>query len=261
MKENTIEKYEIKKVINNEVHYKSDSIIKEQPLTVFVNGYELVTLMTLPLNLKELAIGFIASENIINDFNEIKSVNFSHQNTVVQIELYKEVNINLFKKRTLTSGCGKGITFINLQDCALNEVNNDSFKINSTIINKLMSEMQNKSNLFLKTGGTHTAALASHNSIINVIEDIGRHNTVDKLIGYSYLNNIDLQHTMIITSGRVSSEIIIKVLKQKIPILISRSAPTSQAVEIAREKNITLVGFTRGNRFNIYNDLNRIIMD
>jgi FdhD protein len=260
MDDKTIEKYEIKKVINNEIHEKEDSIIKEQPLTIFVNGYELVTLMTLPLNLKELATGFIASENIIDDYNEIERINFSHQNTVVQIKIKKEVDINLYKKRTLTSGCGKGVTFTNLQDCALNEIHNDSFKINSKIINQLMSEMQKKSKLFLKTGGTHTAALADQEYIINVIEDIGRHNTIDKLIGHSYINKMDLQNMIIITSGRISSEIIIKVLKQKIPVLISRSAPTSQAVEIAREKNITLIGFTRGNRFNIYNDLNRIII-
>ncbi|MGM0445148.1 MAG: formate dehydrogenase accessory sulfurtransferase FdhD [Bacillota bacterium] len=258
MEDKTVEKYHIKKVIDNKIHNENDSIIKEQPLTIFVNGYELVTLMTLPLNLKELAVGFIASENIIDDYNEINAINFSHQDTVVQIELNKEVNINLYKKRTLTSGCGKGVTFTNLQDCALAEVYNDSFKINSSIINKLMSEMQKKSDLFLKTGGTHTAALADQDSIISVIEDIGRHNTIDKLIGFSYQNKITLKDKMIITSGRVSSEIIIKVLKQKIPILISRSAPTSQAVEIAREKNITLVGFTRGNRYNVYNDLDRI---
>jgi len=260
MDDKTIEKYEIKKVINNKVHNKKDSIIKEQPLTVFVNGYELVTLMTLPLNLKELSIGFIASENIIDDYNEIERIDFSHQNTVVQIKINKEVDINLYKKRTLTSGCGKGVTFTNLKDCALNEIHNESFRINSTIINQLMSGMQKKAKLFLETGGTHTAALADQDSIINEIEDIGRHNTIDKLIGHSYINKIDLQNMMIITSGRVSSEIMIKVLKQKIPILISRSAPTSQAVEIAREKNITLIGFTRGNRFNIYNDLNRIII-
>jgi len=260
MKEKTIEKYKIKKVINNKVQNIKDSVIKEQPLTIFVNGYELVTLMTLPLNLKELAIGFIASENIIDGYNEIEKIDFSHQNTIVQIKLNKEVDINLYKKRTLTSGCGKGVTFTNLQDCALNEIHNDNFRINSTIINQLMSEMQKKSKLFLETGGTHTAAIADQESIINVIEDIGRHNTIDKLIGYSYVNNIDLQNMMIITSGRISSEIMIKILKQKIPILISRSAPTSQAVEIAREKNISLIGFTRGKRFNIYNDLNRIMI-
>jgi|AntRauTorckE6833_2_1112554.scaffolds.fasta_scaffold00423_9 FdhD protein len=260
MEDKIVKEYQIKKIIDNKIQNENDRIIKEQPLTVFVNGYELVTLMTLPLNLKELAVGFIASENIIDDYDEINSINFSHQDTIVQIEISKDVDINLYKKRTLTSGCGKGVTFTNLQDCALDEVYNDNFKINSSVINQLMSEMQKKSDLFLKTGGTHTAALADQNSIISVMEDIGRHNTIDKLIGYSYQNKINLKNKMIITSGRVSSEIIIKVLKQKIPILISRSAPTSQAVEIAREKNITLVGFTRGNRYNIYNDLNRIII-
>lgn len=258
MTKQPIEKIQINKIKNNKKFATEDEIIRESPLTIFVNGYELVTLMTLPDKLKELTIGFLASENIIDHYNQINSIEFSHQSTVVQVDIEQEVDIGLFKKRTLTSGCGKGITFSNLNDCAVDNIKNLDLHINSNLINKLMTEMQKKANFFDRTGGTHTAALADEQKLIFVIEDIGRHNTIDKIIGKALIEGINLENKLILTSGRVSSEIIIKILKQKIPILISRSAPTSSAVEIAREKDITLIGFTRGSRYNLYNDLNRI---
>ena len=258
MDSTSVEKFKIKRVKNTSVKEFEDSIIKEQPFTIFVNGYELVTLMSLPKELKELTIGFLASEGILENLNEIKTMEFSHQNSIIQVELNKDIDINLFKKRTLTSGCGKGVTFSNLKDCSAVKISNNNLTMKADKIVNLMVNMQKKAKLFDETGGTHTSALANSDNIIYVIEDIGRHNTIDKIIGKSYLNKINLNDKAILTSGRVSSEIIIKVLKQKIPILISRSAPTSTAVNIAREKDLTLIGFTRGNRFNIYNDLNRV---
>lgn len=258
MESTSIEKFKIKRVKNNSVKELEDTIIKEQPFTIFVNGYELVTLMSLPKDLKELTIGFLASEGILVNLGEITNMEFSHQNSIIQVELAKDIDINLFKKRTLTSGCGKGVTFSNLKDCSSDKITKNNLTMKSKDLVKLMVNMQKSAKLFDKTGGTHTSALASSDNIVYVIEDIGRHNTIDKIIGKSYLDKIDLTDKAILTSGRVSSEIIIKVLKQKIPILISRSAPTTAAVNIAREKDLTLIGFTRGNRFNIYNDLNRI---
>ncbi len=254
----SVEKFKIKKVKNNSMEELEDSIIKEQPFTIFVNGYELVTLMTLPKDLKELTIGFLASEGILENLNEITDMKFTHQNSIIQVEIDKDIDINIFKKRTLTSGCGKGITFTNLKDCSAGKISENDLTMKSKNIVKLMVNMQKSAKLFEQTGGTHTAALTSSDNIVYVIEDIGRHNTIDKIIGKSFLNKINLNDKAILTSGRVSSEIIIKVLKQKVPILISRSAPTNSAVNIAREKDLTLIGFTRGNRFNIYNDLNRI---
>ncbi|HMA60208.1 MAG TPA: formate dehydrogenase accessory sulfurtransferase FdhD [Halanaerobiales bacterium] len=258
MEDKHTQKYQITKVRKNEQKKVEDFIIKEQPLTIFVNGYELVTLMTLPDKIKELTVGFLISEGILKDITEIKDLQLSHQNTIIRLKLDKEIEISLFKKRTLTSGCGKGVTFSNLKDCGAQAIDKNNFSVLSQSINSLMTEMQKKAELFDRTGGTHTAALSDGNKLLYVIEDIGRHNTIDKIIGKAYLEDIDLKNKVILTSGRVSSEIIIKAVKQQIPILISRSAPTSAAVEIAREKDITLVGFTRGARYNIYNDLNRI---
>ncbi|SRR6056297_136472 len=252
------EKYQITKVNKNHPEKVKDIVIKEQPLTIFVNGYELVTLMTLPDKLKELTVGFLASEGILQNISELKYFQFSHQKTIVRVNLNQEIDISLFKKRTLTSGCGKGVTFSNLKDCGAANISANNFTVLSNSINNLMTEMQKSAELFEQTGGTHTAALSNGEKLLYVIEDIGRHNTIDKIIGKAYLEETNLQNKLILTSGRVSSEIIIKVIKQKIPILISRSAPTSTAIEIAKEKDITLIGFTRGKRYNIYNDLQRV---
>lgn len=258
MENKLTQRYQIKKVREDVPKKVKDVVIKEQPLTIFVNGYELVTLMTLPDKFKELAVGFLISEGILKDVSEIEDMQLSQKNTIIKIELNKKIEINLYKKRTLTSGCGKGITFTNLKDCAAQGINDDNFTMLSQSINSLMTVMQKEAELFDRTGGTHTAALSNGNKLLYIIEDIGRHNTIDKIIGKSYLEDINLKNKAVLTSGRVSSEIIIKVAKQQIPVLISRSAPTSAAVEIAKEKNITLIGFTRGKRYNIYNDPNRV---
>jgi FdhD protein len=111
---------------------------------------------------------------------------------------------------------------------------------------------------YRETGGVHSAALAEKDNILIVREDIGRHNTVDKILGYAMLNSINLSDKVILISGRISSEIVLKTIKTKIPMIVSRSAPTDQAVEHARDSNITLIGFVRGQRMNVYSGLGRI---
>src|SRR6056297_2441881 len=257
MNNNSTESYKIDRVKNNESSQINDLIIKETPLLVIVNQNKLVSLMALPEKLKELTIGWLASENIIENINEIKYLHLSEDKTIINVNLKKDIDCRQFQTRTITSGCAKGSTFNN-KEYIKDQIADRSISIKSNMINKMMADMQEKALYFNKTGGTHTAALGNKNKLLYVIEDIGRHNTIDKIIGKAYLEDIDLKNKVILTSGRVSSEIIIKAVKQQIPILISRSAPTSAAVEIAREKDITLVGFTRGTRYNIYNDLNRI---
>lgn len=257
MNDNLTEIHQINIIKDNNIKQKKDIIIKEQPLTIFLNGNEIVTLMTLPDMLKELAVGFLISEGVIDNFYDIENLEFNCQNNVIWIKLNKKIEMELLKKRTLTSGCGKGVTFSDFKDCSINTIESE-ISINNKNINKFMIKMQKNAELFKKTGGTHTAALADQDKIHYIVEDIGRHNTIDKIIGKAYIEDIDLKNKVIITSGRVSSEIIIKVLKQKFPILISRSAPTSTAVKIAQKKNLTLIGFTRGNRYNVYHGINRI---
>jgi len=235
-----------------------DEIILERPLTIFVNNYELLTLMCLPENLEELIIGFLLSESLINNLAEVEDISFKMNRTAANVKLKKEVNFNLFKKRTLTSGCGGGTTFSSLKDCAETEKIKNKFKISAEKIAGLMTDMHKKADCFAKTGGTHISALADQGKIIFAIEDIGRHNTLDKIIGRSLKNNIDLSNKLVFTSGRISSEMVVKILKRKIAFLISRSAPTLSAVEMAENRNLTLVGFCRGKKMNIYSGEERV---
>ncbi|MCF8009504.1 MAG: formate dehydrogenase accessory sulfurtransferase FdhD [Halanaerobiales bacterium] len=256
--DNNLQDVDIKKVKMGNIDHKKDQVIKEVPLTIFVNNKELLTLMTIPREQKELTIGFLISESIIESIDQIEDLILSKENTIVNVTLNKNIEPDLFKKRTLTSGCGKGITFTKLKDCDHFHLESKKPVVKPDKILKLIKKLESSSILFKKTGGTHTAALADKKDLIFVVEDIGRHNTIDKIIGKSYLNNINLKDKLLLTSGRISSEIIIKALRQSIPIIISRSAPSSAAVKIGIQKNMTLIGFTRGKRFNIYSDNNRI---
>lgn len=251
-----IRKFEIDKFIDSE-----DLIIKESPLTLFVNGYQFLTLMILKENLKEMITGFLAAEGIIKSSKDIKRIKFKLEETVAMVEVNGDFTPGDYKKRTLTSGCGGASTFINLKDCAeAQQIKSDQQHQAESFID-LMVQMQQNSDYFQQSGGTHTAALASAKDIIYQIEDIGRHNALDKVIGRALLEDINLKDKILLTSGRISSEMIIKVLKQGIPFLVSRSAPTDAALKIARDRNITLIGFCRGKRFNIYSGEERIKLD
>ena len=249
-----IRKFKINKFIESE-----DILIKESPLTIFINDYQFLTLMILKENLEELITGFLAAEKIIENKQDIKSIKYKYEQTVAMVEIKGNFSPNNYKKRTLTTGCGSGSTFINLEDCAQAKEIESNKQYQAEVFTALMFELQQSTKYFQKTGGTHTAALASARKIIYQLEDIGRHNALDKVIGRALLDDIDLKDKIMLTSGRISSEMIIKVLKQGIPFLVSRSAPTDAAVKIARDRNITLIAFCRGQRFNIYSGEERIL--
>jgi len=260
MKEKIFAKEEIRKFKINKFIDSEDIIIRESPLTLFVNGYQFLTMMILKENLEEVVTGFLAAEGIIKSKKELKNIEFKNKRTVAMIEVIGDFSPRNYKKRTLTSGCGGGSTFINLKDCAETQHIKSSQQYPAEIFTDLMIEMHQNSDYFQQSGGTHTAALASEAKILYQFEDIGRHNALDKIIGRALLQDIDLQDKTMLTSGRISSEMIIKVLKQGIPFLVSRSAPTDAAVKIARDRNITLIGFCRGKRFNIYSGEERVIL-
>ena len=155
-------------------------------------------------------------------------------------------------KRLITSGCGKGITFYNVVDSISCRKVTSQAKISWQEVLSLMKNMQHQSQLFRVTGGVHSAGLCDNKDILVFSEDIGRHNAIDKIFGKCFLEGIKTDNRIIITSGRASSEILAKIAKRNIPIIISRSAPTNLAVKMANKLGITLIGFARGRRINIY---------
>lgn len=253
----TTKEVNIKKISKEFQEDTVDFIIEEVSLDIFVNEEFYAALMCTPIEGKELAVGFLFSEGVVSSISSIKSIEEKYENRVCII-LDHEITVDPNSARAITSGCGKGsIHVISLEECSVKFVDSNS---NFSIVNilKLMSEFNNKSELFKQTGGVHSCCICSDNNMLLFSEDIGRHNALDKIIGKALMNNIDLNDKLVMTTGRISSDIVVKVAKAGIPIIVSHSAPTSLALSIAKAANITLIGFARGSRMNIYCNQHRI---
>ena len=243
---------------NKNFREKKDLLIRELPLTIFIGKYELLTLMRLKEKTSELITGYLAAEGIIQKASQIKKIEFKNNEKEAHLKLEVDFNIEKFKQRKIVLGSSCGSSFVNIEGYELLPKTKNSQIIYAKKVLALMKKLEEKSIYFHKTGGTHISALASPEKIIYSAEDIGRHNTVDKIIGESLLNELNLEDKIFLTSGRISSEMIIKIIRQKIPFLISRSAPTEAALDLALDSNLTLIGFCRGQRMNIYSGANRI---
>lgn len=246
----------IKVYKDGEILDKQDNVIVETNINIYINNYYYTSLMTLPQNIEELTIGFLYTDGAINSYSEIKKINFHNNNVYIDlVDLNREIKR---KETAITSGCGNGSLHISmLSKINLPKANSNIVFSGKTILN-CVNEFNKSSSLFLETGGVHSSAICDEDIIIK-IDDIGRHNAVDKVIGHMLKNDIHFNDKFILTSGRVSSEMLIKAAKVGIPMVVSHSAPTSLSIDLARMCNITLVGFARGNRFNIYFGYERII--
>lgn len=253
----------IVKVHGNHIEEAVDPVAAELPVTLVVNNKPLVTLLCTPAELRELAVGFLLSEGMLRKGSSIEKLEVNEQESTVSVELSDlppDFN-TMFEKRTISSGCGKGITFTNYRMNTERRLDLTDREISHDDIKRLLNEFRTISRLYLETGGVHSAALSDGKEILFFSEDIGRHNAVDKLIGKAFLQTVSTENKILLTSGRVTSEIMTKAGRGRFPILISRAAPSCMAVSMAEDLGITLVGFARGERMNIYTWPNRIRMD
>lgn len=247
----------------------ADDIVSEKKIKILSNNKEILSLLCTPTMVKELIVGFCLSEGFLrhHDHSDLQQTWCAERIEIFwkdeDIEVHLPIDIPEVSA-TLTSGCARGVTFILnkelpiIQDDFSASADSLSEKVSINTIFELYKEFQKKSELFRATGGAHIAALCDEKEIIAFAEDIGRHNAVDKIIGYAFLENIPMQGKMLLSSGRLSSEITIKAIRANVPILVSRAAPTNMAVEIAKKSTITLIGFLRGQRLNIYSQPERI---
>jgi FdhD protein len=238
-----------------------DVVVKEFPLTITLNNREVVTLLCSPTNLDYLAIGFLFSEGLITGKDDIKKIIVDQQTGVVRVESEEDKGFadELLFKRFITSGCGRGASFYSAADVQnLVKVESD-IEISASQVFALVDEFVQRSEVFKATGGVHSAALCDTENILVFSEDIGRHNAIDKVFGECMLKDIPTAGRLIITSGRVSSEILLKVARRNIPLLISKSAPTNLGVRLADDLGVTLVGFARGRKMNVYANEWRIV--
>jgi len=250
----------ILKVSGSNVEGVVDSVASELPVTLIVNREPLVTLLCTPSELEELAVGFLLTEGILRDKQALKNLEIDEKKLSVRIELSDLPSdfSKMFEKRTISSGCGKGITFTSYRREADRRIEAKGQLLSLENIRKLLSTFRNISKLYLETGGVHSAGLSDGKKILLFSEDIGRHNAVDKLIGKAFLQSIPIENKVLITSGRVTSEIVTKAGRNRFPVLISRAAPSCMAISYAEDMGITLIGFARGDRMNIYTWPNRI---
>jgi FdhD protein len=236
----------------------SAKVIREVALCINLNGKPLANIACAGNYLDELAIGFLKSERIIAGLDEIAKIEVATKKNSVNIILKNEKKSSeTFVKNIASSGArGKSVN----TDLLLPLKVPVEFNIKAKVALELMGELLEKSILHNKTHGTHCSALAQQGKIVALREDIGRHNTIDMLGGYALLKKINLSNAIILTTGRISSEIVYKVWNLGIPVIISHSAPTTKAIELLQKANITLIGYVRGGRMNIYSHERRVII-
>lgn len=239
---------------------KTDQVIREMPVTVYVNDEELVTLLCSPDKMDELAVGFLWSEGVVDTKEEITKVVVDETKGTVWVTADRDSEFikGLLFKRMITSGCGKGTTFYSVVDSVSAQPVVSEIKATPEQILSLMTEFQDGSALYKSTHGVHSAALCCPSAIEVFREDIGRHNAVDKILGHCFVNGLDPAGKILITSGRISSEVLLKAAKKGMPVIVSRTSATDLALRLAEKLNITLVGFVRGGKMNVYTHGERV---
>ena len=257
-----VETLSIQRVTEEGANGISDVVVREFPLTIVLNDQELVTLLCSPSNLRHLAVGFLSSEGFIESKDQIKSVTINEGTGVIRVEAEgsDELAKEALFSRLITSGCGRGASFYRATDVSGKKVES-TLRVSVRDILTLARGFQHRSETYRTTGGVHAAALCDADGIQVFAEDIGRHNAMDKVFGECLLNGIPTEDRLAFTSGRISSEILLKVSKRNVPILASKSAPTSMGVKLAHDLGITLVGFVRGKRANVYANGWRVTTD
>lgn len=237
-----------------------DLLVRESFIRIWVNDDEIAVINAMKDDVENLAVGFLYAECVINDIGKITSIEFNDKLDTVTINTTEEIkNPQTSLVRTVSPGCGEIMFSIRpvYTDC-FKPVETDFQASADTIIN-MMNSLMKTSGLFQSTGGVHTSALSDCERIIHISDDIARHNTVDKILGHELrYNEISKDRRMILTSGRIATGVVTKAIRGHAPFLISHSAPSDGAVQLADKYGITLVGFARGARFNIYTHSHRI---
>ncbi|MFT9488238.1 formate dehydrogenase accessory sulfurtransferase FdhD [Tepidibacillus infernus] len=238
-----------------------DEIAYEMPLTIFLNGEEFATIICSPSHLEEMIIGFLASEGVIRFIEEVISITIIESKGFAYVEIKNKPKFSPhdYIKRFIGSCCGKSRNFYFENDVKTAKTINSNLKITIEDSIQMMNHLHESSTIFKETGGVHNAALCSLDGEMIFRTDIGRHNALDKLYGYSIKNGINLGNKLIAFSGRISSEVLIKVSKIGVGILLSKAAPTHLALQLAEELNITTIGFIRGDHLNIYTHPERVL--
>jgi FdhD protein len=247
-------------VTRSGVEIRPAEVIEERLVSIFVNGQELATVMCTPCDLDALALGFLANEGIVDSLDDVRAVHLCPSGGCVDVWLAR-ADFEPPRRMILTSGCGGGVTFEDLSG---------EFEPLPPAITRqttpgelwaLMDQLYQATELYSRARGVHTAALSDGQRLLLTAEDVGRHNTLDKLRGMALQKSVPTRGTIILTTGRVSSEMLNKARHMEVPLICSRTSPTSLSVALAEEWNVTLVGYVRRNSMNIYTHPERVLLN
>ena len=234
--------------------FEDGYIVEEALVSIYVNGMEIASLMASPSNQDWLAVGFLKNGRFIESASEIESLHISKRGCCVDLWLSHEMRQP--EKKIITSGCGGGIIFED-PETVTGRIDS-TFTIPRDEIFRLFEELQQASELHVISGGVHSSALCRDGELLVVVEDIGRHNTIDKICGYALLNGVDTRGSMLLTTGRISSEMMVKTALMGCPVVASRKSPTSLSLEIASAWNISLIGYVKRRSMRVYTHAGRI---
>ncbi|WP_248931079.1 formate dehydrogenase accessory sulfurtransferase FdhD [Paenibacillus hamazuiensis] len=241
-----------------------DEVAAEFPLTLKVDGTEFATIVCTPSDLEDLAVGFLASEGVIRTAGDLARLTLDAGKGFVYAEHAQpeaaKAAMELASKRFIGSCCGKSRQFYLAGDVRTAKTVTSRTRIAPEQIFALMAALQTSSGDFLRTGGVHNAALCTPDRVLAVRTDIGRHNTLDKLYGHCLRERIPTGDKVIAFSGRISSEVLLKTAKIGAGILLSKSAPTDLGLKLAHDLGITVVGFVRGRKLNVYTHAERVLL-
>ncbi len=238
------------------------AVVTERPLTLFLNSQEIVTMMTIGDHPDLLAVGYLLNQNMLRAEDEITDIAYEDDIGTVVVRTRAQTNFEgKLKKKTQTSGCAQGTVFGDLmEEFDRIELNADA-RIRTSWLYKLTRKINTAPSLYLKAGAIHGCVLCHQDQPLIYMEDVGRHNAVDKIAGYMLLNRIDPEDKIFYTTGRLTSEMVIKTVKMRIPVLVSRSGFTAWGVDLARKAGLTLIGRARGKRFVALAGAQRLVFD
>jgi FdhD protein len=238
------------------------AIVHERPLTLFLNGQEIVTMMTIGDHPDYLAVGYLINQNMLRPDDVITAVEHDEELELVVVRTERQTDFETkLQKKTRTSGCAQGTAFGDLMEKFDQVRLPETTTVRTSWLYSLMRQINTLPSLYLKAGAIHGCALCEEDRVLVYLEDVGRHNAVDKIAGYMHRHGLAPEGTIFYTTGRLTSEMVIKTVQMGIPVLVSRSGFTAWGVELARKANLTLIGRARGRRFLALSGAERIVFD
>jgi len=248
--------------IDHEGRAVETAVVTERPLTLFLNAREIVTMMTIGDRPDLLAVGYLLNQNMLRDDDEITAIEYEEDISTVVVRTRRQTNFeDKLKKKIQTSGCAQGTVFGDLMEEFDKVALSRTAKVKTSWLYQLTKKINTQPSLYLKAGAIHGCVLAQEDRPLIYMEDVGRHNAVDKIAGYMFLNRIAPEDKIFYTTGRLTSEMVIKTVKMRIPVLVSRSGFTAWGVELAKKADLTLIGRARGKRFVALAGQQRIVFD